>query len=365
MASITKRGKKWRARASYVDAKGLRQQPSKTFDTKKAATEWATRLESQIFDGSDVNAGKVTFPDYYKEWVLTYKQPIIRLSTLVKYNSYANELENLIGDVPLDKLTALYLQNKINEFGKTHTKAYIRDILSTVKASLKDALTDGMIKKDIFSRLTPVGKKSKDDDNFLSASDFEKLQNWLYDHVELMKKDNFYMVVLIGLETGARSGEILALTTNDFDFNNGTMTINKAYSRGQITEPKTESSIRKVDVTNELLNVIKYVSDCDGPLFHQTWFQDHFSNRMEQLTSEISIAPIRFHGLRHSHVSYLLHNGVDIAYISKRVGHANVGVTLNTYSHMLKEKEESQSNLTKKLLQKNARVTKSDQNTHK
>lgn len=352
MASITKRGKKWRARASYVDAKGIRQQPSKTFDTKKAATEWATRLESQIFDGSDVNAGKVTFPDYYKEWVLTYKKPTVRLSTLIKYNSYANELEQLIGDVPLDKLTALYLQNKINEFGQTHSKSYVRNVLATVKSSLKDALTDGMIKKDVFSRLKPVGGKSKDDDNFLSASDFEKLQNWLYDHIELMEKDNFYMAVLIALETDARAGEVLALTTNDFDFKNGTMTINKSYSRGKITEPKTENSIRKVEVTDNLLHVIKEVVD-EGPLFHQTWFQDHFSDRMKRLTNEVGIAPIRFHGLRHSHVSYLLHNGIDIAYISKRVGHSNVSVTLKIYSHMLKEKEESQSNLTKKLLQKN------------
>lgn len=352
MASITKRGNKWRARASYVDAKGERQQPSKTFNTKREATEWATKLETQIIDGADVNAGKMRFPEYYKEWVRTYKEPTVRASTLIKYNSYANELEKMLGDVQLDKLTALYLQNKFNEFGETHTKSYVRNVLATVKASLKDALTDGMIKKDIFSRLKAVGEQSKDDDNFLSANDFEKLQDWLYSHVELMKQDNFYMAVLIALETGARAGEVLALTTSDFDFQNSTMTINKSYSRGVITKPKTDAGIRQLDVTDDLMHLIKEVVG-DGPLFHQTWFQDHFSDRMKRLTEEVGVSPIRFHGLRHSHVSYLLHNGVDIAYISKRVGHSNVGITLKTYSHMLKEKEESQSNLTKKLLQKN------------
>ncbi|MCT3052717.1 hypothetical protein EFN37_03430 [Leuconostoc mesenteroides] len=54
----------------------------------------------------------------------------------------------------------------------------------------------------------------------------------------------------------------------------------------------------------------------------------------------------RFHGLRYSHVSYLLHNGVDIDYISKRVGHSNIGITLSVvYSHMLKEKEQTQCEL--------------------
>ncbi|WP_373770569.1 tyrosine-type recombinase/integrase [Weissella soli] len=62
--------------------------------------------------------------------------------------------------------------------------------------------------------------------------------------------------------------------------------------------------------------------------------------------------PIRFHGLRHSHVSYLLHNGVDIQYISKRVGHKNVTITLSTYAHMLKEKELAQNELALKILSK-------------
>ena len=61
-----------------------------------------------------MNAGKMRFSDYYKEWVRTYKEPTVRASTLIKYNSYANELEKLLGDVQLDKLTALYLQNKFN-----------------------------------------------------------------------------------------------------------------------------------------------------------------------------------------------------------------------------------------------------------
>ena len=75
---------------------------------------------------------------------------------------------------------------------------------------------------------------------------------------------------------------------------------------------------------------------------------------MKQLAEEVGFPAIRFHGLRHSHVSYLLHNGVDIAYISKRVGHSNVNVTLKTYAHMLKEKEAEQSSRTINLLQKNA-----------
>ena len=355
MASITKRGNKWRARASYVDAKGERQQPSKTFDTKREATEWAAKLETQIIDGADINAAKMKFSEYYRTWVATYKEPTVRASTLVKYHSFANELDKLIGDVQLDKLTALYLQNKINEFGESHTKAYFNNIVSTIKASLKDAQIDGIIKKDIYSRLKANGGASKDDDNYLSASDFEKLQSWLYDHTDLMIEDKFYFAVLIALETGARVGEILALTVDDFNFSNNTMTINKAYSKATAsnTETKTRSGNRTIDVTDNLLALVNELEE-GGVLFPKKWFRDVFSERMKQLAEEVGFPAIRFHGLRHSHVSYLLHNGVDIAYISKRVGHSNVNVTLKTYAHMLKEKEAEQSSRTINLLQKNA-----------
>lgn len=357
MASINKRGNKWRARASYIDAKGERQQPSKTFDTKREATEWATKLETQIIDGADVNAAKMTFSEYYNEWVHTYKEPTVRASTLVKYRSFSNEIDKLIGDVKLDKLTAFYLQQKINEYGETHTKAYVKNIVSTIKASLKDAQIDGIIKKDIFSRLVANGGASKDDDNYLSASDFEKLQSWLYDHIDLMHSDKFYFAVLIALETGARVGEILALTINDFDFKNNTMTINKSYSKATTsnTDTKTKAGNRTIDVTDNLLDVVNQISTSDA-LFPKKWFKDVFSLRMKQLADEVGFPPIRFHGLRHSHVSYLLHNGVDIAYISKRVGHSNVSVTLKTYAHMLKEKEIEQSSRTINLLQKNRRL---------
>ncbi|MGN1293716.1 tyrosine-type recombinase/integrase [Weissella soli] len=76
------------------------------------------------------------------------------------------------------------------------------------------------------------------------------------------------------------------------------------------------------------------------------------SNYMKKLCAKSGVAEIRFHGLRHSHVSYLLHKGVDIQYISKRVGHKNVNVTLSTYAHMLKEKELAQDELALKILSK-------------
>ncbi|MEN2361518.1 tyrosine-type recombinase/integrase [Levilactobacillus brevis] len=48
---------------------------------------------------------------------------------------------------------------------------------------------------------------------------------------------------------------------------------------------------------------------------------------------------ITFHGLRHTHASYLIYKGVSIYYIFQRLGHANYTITMNIYSHMLHEME--------------------------
>ena len=122
MASITKRGNKWRARASYVDAKGERQQPSKTFDTKREATEWATKLETQIIDGADINAGKLTFPAYFRNWIETTKQGTVRASTYTRYTTAANLIDKVFAGMIMEKLTTLSLQNELNAFGETHSK---------------------------------------------------------------------------------------------------------------------------------------------------------------------------------------------------------------------------------------------------
>lgn len=51
---------------------------------------------------------------------------------------------------------------------------------------------------------------------------------------------------------------------------------------------------------------------------------------------------ITLHMIRHTHCSVLLYQGLDIYYVSKRLGHSNTGVTFNTYSHLLKERKQEE-----------------------
>lgn len=354
MASFEKRGSKYRAVVSYTDANGVHQKTSKTFPTKRLATVWASETETKINGGLDINAGKITLPDYYKQWVETYKAGTVREATLASYHVYSGIVDDLFSDAKLSDLTTNFIQQKINAYSKTHSQSYMNVFVSSMKAALKDAHLDGLIQRDIYSRLKATGKNINKLDNFLSVADFEKLRNYLYDHTSDMATNPFLLMALIALETGARSGEIQALTINDI--HDDYISINKSYSTVvlKVTKTKTLTSIRDVSITDQLSDVLSsYTKKLNqGDLFDQKSSAIQISRLMDKLITSVDIPHIRFHGLRHSHVSYLLHNGVDIQYISKRVGHKNVNVTLSTYAHMLKEKELAQDELALKILSK-------------
>ncbi|MBJ7656661.1 site-specific integrase [Weissella confusa] len=174
----------------------------------------------------------------------------------------------------------------------------------------------------------------------------------MYAKTDEMQTRPFYIMALVALETGARLGEVQALTTADISEKH--LTINKAYSSStrKVTEPKTKSSVRTIAISKRLSAVLSDFFKTTGQdsLIENKMSTGRVSLEMQDLVREADIQPIHFHGLRHSHVSYLLHNGVDIDYVSKRVGHANVSVTLQIYAHMLKEKELAQDELTLQVL---------------
>lgn len=356
MASFEKRGKKWRAVVSYTDARGLRQKTSKTFELKKTAAAWAAETETKVNGGLNINAGNITFAEYYKKWVDTYKKNIVREATFTKYTTYINIFDDLFKNSQLNKLTINFIQSKINSFGQTHSRAYTKGMVATIKRSLKDAQIDGLIERDIFSRLIITGKQSKKNINYLSADEFKTLQHWLYSKKDEIANNQLILLYLIAIETGMRFGEIAALKFADVDYEHSTVSVDKSYSQHlkAITDPKNTNSIRLVTITSKLSTVIRNYEKIKNKsnIFDLPIYGGIVGRELSRITQSLHIQNIRFHGLRHSHVSFLLHNDVDIAYISKRVGHSNVTTTLSVYAHILKEKEKTQDNIVKSLMEK-------------
>lgn len=147
--------------------------------------------------------------------------------------------------------------------------------------------------------------------------------------------------------TGMRSGELLALTHNDIDFENKTISITKTHTRingeDNIFPPKTPRSRRIIPISDTLVEILQdyinrlYDYDPEDRIFPFT--KEALRYCMEKYSKKPGIKLIRLHDLRHSHASLLIDMGADVLLISQRLGHENMQTTLNRYSHLYPNKQ--------------------------
>ena len=156
-----------------------------------------------------------------------------------------------------------------------------------------------------------------------------------------------------------REGELLALTLNDFDFDNNTVSITKNYARLGYEEiiqvPKTPKSKRTITLPAEIMEMVKEYSSM---LYDYKPTDRLFLTSKQSLTREMirgctasGVKRIRIHDLRHSHASLLIELGFAPLLISERLGHENIETTLNTYSHLYPNKHGEVAEILSKLIQ--------------
>ncbi|WP_242840866.1 site-specific integrase [Metaclostridioides mangenotii] len=179
-------------------------------------------------------------------------------------------------------------------------------------------------------------------------------------------KGNLYHIPLqIAYYTGMRRGEVCALTWDDIDFNKKTIDVNKTMiinlkSEYELTEPKTQSSYRIISIGDNLVKILRehkiyqkemklklgeYYIDKDYPVPNMVCTSDNgtFTKHTTLSTSMCIIAEknlgfaFNFHMLRHTHASILIQSGVNPKDVQYRLGHSNISITLDTYTHTNEE----------------------------
>lgn len=152
--------------------------------------------------------------------------------------------------------------------------------------------------------------------------------------------------------TGCREGEAIALTFRDI--NKDIVSINRTVVKGGrgFNSPKTIGSIRKFKIDKKLCNEIKALKhfyQAKYPNFNDNFFvfggikllsYTTIARVKNRACQKAGIKPIRIHDFRHSHITFLLSNGVPIKAVCNRVGHTDVNTTFNIYTHVLEKDNE-------------------------
>ena len=287
--------------------------------------------------------GGTLFCDYYAQWVQVYKAGAIRDVTMRKYELAQAWLGKLAPELRLCELDRVAYQRLINAYAEEHERQTTMDFHHQIKGAVLDAVDEGLIERDptrkvIIKGKAPRQKKAK----YLNQFELHAILGDLV----LGDAPSWDWLILLVAKTGLRFSEALGLTPNDFDLARQTLEVNKTWdykNGGGFVPTKNASSVRKVQLdwqlTMQLATLLKGLPG-EEPVFVKGKVYNSTANDvLARHCRNVGAPVISVHGLRHTHASLLLFAGVSIASVSKRLGHASMNTTQETYLHVIRELE--------------------------
>lgn len=288
--------------------------------------------------------------DWIDKWIATQRQ--IKPTTKMMYYSHLkNHIKDNIGSLPLKKLNDDIIQGFIDSETEKYSAKTVHSVFSMLRLSLSAANEKGYIGKIYLGIRLPKVKKSVL--RVLSPKEQKALEN-----IILRQENRYDIGILICLYTGIRIGELCALTWENVDLNNGTVSIvstavrvkndNKKDSKKTrivFSEPKSLSSIRIIPIPDFLIKLLKTYKRENGYMLRDDGrYADtrSISRRFKKLLKAASLPDLNFHILRHTFATRALELGFDVKTLSEILGHSSITITLNLYAHLLQRSEYSQ-----------------------
>lgn len=330
-------------RRKYYTVRGTKK------DAEKFLTEKLRELDTGIL-GENIN---MNFTEYLKFWLQNSCNKNLSINTYEEYELKVNKhIVPYLGNIKLDKLKPLQIQNfytlKLEQGLSERTVISFHKI---IHRALEQALKWQLISINVCNGVEkPKVKKNKVD--ILNEKELKEL-------LKIAKSTKLYVPVFIASYTGMRRGEILGLTWDNVDLKNNVIKIEKTLSSTKngivFTEPKTETSKRNIAISKDISQILKKVQveqlknkmrlgnlyqnnnlvccKDNGDFINPKSFSRDFHNLLKANNFKI----IRFHDLRHTHASLLVKLGVHPKEISNRLGHSDIQITMNIYSHIYEE----------------------------
>lgn len=283
------------------------------------------------------------FCDYYSRWISVYKEGAIREVTMGKYRLTQSWLAKLIPDLKIKNLDRTSYQQLINGYAVHHERQTTMDFHHQLKGAILDAVDEGLIPRDPTRKAIIKGKQPRTK-KIKYLNQFE-LHTMLGD-LDLSGRPSWDWLILIVAKTGLRFSEALGLTPEDFDFAHQTLSVNKTWdykNGGGFVPTKNASSVRKVQLDWQLImqlsGLLKDLPPTEPIFAKGKVYNSTANNVLARHCKNVGVPTISVHGLRHTHASLLLFAGVSIASVSRRLGHASMTTTQETYLHVIQELE--------------------------
>lgn len=333
------------------------------FRTRRDAERALSKMLEQINQGTYVEPSRMTLADYLPQWLEAARLRGLRQTTLVGYEvMITRQLIPRIGALQLRELTPAHLNSlylELLERGRLQrpgglSPRTVRAAHTVLRRALRDAVRQGLLTRNVADLADPPSAAAA------RAEARKSVKTWtpaeLRQFLDRARDHRLYPAFLLGAMTGMRRGEVLGLRWTDVDLDDKRLTITQTLVAPRYelvySEPKTAAGRRTValdDRTAAALREHRRQQTTErlafGPGYRETelvFTQEDgsplvpliFTQRFQKASRDAGLTQIRFHDLRHGHVTYLMQAGVPLPVIAQRVGHSSVAVTGDIYSHV-------------------------------
>lgn len=333
---------------------GITQSYSKSgFIRKKDAQDHETQVKAQIKrDGYLYRECTKTLDEVYKEFLevgkTSYQDNTI-YNTIKDFKLIPIELKKK----PIVKIDYIMLQRYFNSIG---TKGLSRN--KNIKIALNRIFVYAIKAKYItYNPISLVDvkgiEKKRVHDDVLSEENFNTLIRCLEEKNTFIC-DNYRIALSIGYYTGLRMSEVLALDKSDLDLDNDTIDINKKlvysglkkkdyYASNRLKSDKSKTIIPIAPPLKEILlswideaPYNKLLCDIEGYYINPC----SMDTRINEIAKKNGFT-FNFHMLRHTFVTYLVHNNIDIKVVQELARHKDINTTMSVYTHLQENKKKS------------------------
>ncbi len=328
------------------DANGKRRRRTLFGRTKADVLKTLAEESKDVAHMHGVEAEKITLGKYLDRWLRDAAKPTLKATTYANYErAVEKSIKPHLGGVKLAKLTALQIHGMYSTLEKAGASP---DKICTTHAVLHRAL-----KLAVRWRLLPFNvcadvERPKVERKAISPLSVEEARRL----IESAHGERFEAIYVLAVTAGMRLGELLGLYWSDVDLKGRVVMVQRALQElnGKLTlkEPKSARSRRRIDIPQMAVDALirhraqmlaeglagvdlVFCNGRGGPMRRTHFHSQHF----KRLLKAAGMRECRFHDLRHTSATLLLSQGVHPKVVQERLGHSQISVTLDTYSHVL------------------------------
>lgn len=325
----TKKGIVTKYTITYYDIFG-KQHTSGIYDTLKDAKRNLSK-----FENINPETQNITYGQIFKYYLGKAKKKYA-LSTIEAYERNYKTYFQKVDNIKYDKINSIMWQNFFDDI-ETRSPYIAQKCLKMAKAAVNYCIRHGLLEYNVFNKVEKA-ELPKPDINHLTVDEIKTVLS------ECKRSyPEYYALLYTFIGSGAREGEIFALTKDDFNYAEKILTINKQYTHNKLVlKTKTESSNRTVYIFDDLAEILNEhikILNKDNPLLFPNRAGNYLSsNNLRRrfwypLLELCGINKrVRLHDLRGSYIDMVLSSGLSVKFAQNQVGHAKSETTLNIYA---------------------------------